>query len=87
MFKCKMVQRKPFPIYDVEYEGKFWNIIKSEDEGVRHKRWMAVQDNGGADVSYHSSKRAALHFIKTGEKFETKPVYAFRAGKQGKRIR
>ena len=82
--KCEMQLRRPFPVYELTHEDRKAFLIKSEDTGVRCKRWSLKYEDGNQD--FFKSKRAAVHFFRTGEKFKTKPVYANR-GKAQKRIR
>lgn len=85
--KYTMTQRKPFPIYDVEFEGKKGTVMKSEDEGVRCKRWILAEE-GDEKMKFFKSRRAAFCFFTTGEKFKTNPIFAVLGGRRGtKRIR
>ena len=78
-----LIQRRPFPIYDVEFEGKRGTLMKSKDGGIRCKRWALVEDENLEEVKYFPSRRAALFFFETGEKFKTNPVYATLGGRKG----
>lgn len=82
--QCKMINRKPFPVYSLVEDTRKAFLVKSEDEGVRCKRWKMIV-NPDKDL-FFSSKRAAIHFFQTGEKYKTKPVYSVR-NKSQKRIR
>lgn len=82
MFECKMISRKP-SVYSLLDEVRECTL-KNRPYEPRSRRWeleVNLQDCIG-----FPSKRAAVHFFKTGEKYKTKPVYLSR-GKTQKRIR
>jgi hypothetical protein len=84
MLECKMISRKPFICYSVVLDSRKVFLVKSGFV-ERSKRWkMIVSPDEGL---FFPSKRSALHFFQTGEKFKTKPVYASGKGKIQKRIR
>ncbi len=81
----KIVGRKPIA-YRVEFDGRVGEVFRTGDT-TRSKRWHldGVSYNESKDCT---SRRAAFHFFKTGEKFVTKPVYQVLGGRKGnKRIR
>lgn len=83
--KYTMTQRKPFPVYEVSVGEREAVVMKSEDDGVRSKRWQLIEE--GNETLYFSSRRAAFYFFEIGERFKTKPVYAGMRGGGSKRIR
>ena len=83
MFSYTHESRNP-TVWRVEFEGRVGHVLKSEDDGVRCKRWQLTE---GEDTKFFKSRRAAFYFFKTGEKFEPKPVYAIRGKGGAKRIR
>jgi hypothetical protein len=95
MIKYKMIQRRPFPIYDVEFEGKRGTLMKNGRRSVdssgplnQRWRWSLVEDENLGEVKFFKSRRAAFCFFETGEKFKTNPVFAVMGGRKGtKRIR
>ena len=91
MIECKLISRKPFLCYSVVCDGRKVFLVKSEKGSTeRAKRWKMIT-TASCDIEHEGdlffpSKRAAIHFFKTGEKFKTKPVYRSR-GKTQQRIR
>lgn len=83
MVKYTMESRKP-TVWKVEHEGRTGYVLKSEDDGVRCKRWQLTE---GEETKFFKSRRAAFCFFETGKKFETKPVYLRGARGSTKRIR
>ena len=93
MFIYKMVQRTPLLIYNIKDGYRKAFVEKLPNSG--RKKWrltvpmdnLPVSEGGEPDSVYSfSSRRAAFHFFKTGEKFEVTPVYTTR-DKNRKRIR
>ncbi len=86
MIECKMISRKPLLCYSVVMDSRKVFLVKNANGTERSMRWMLLVGIG--EDKFFPSKRAALHFFKTGEKFKTNPVYAARGGKNSKiRIR
>jgi hypothetical protein len=86
MLECKMISRKPFICYSVVLDSRKVFLVKSEKGSTeRSKRWKMIVSPD--EDLFFSSKRSALRFFQTGEKFKTKPVYASGKGKTQKRIR
>lgn len=86
MITYTMKERRPFPVYDVEFEGRRGKVFKTGDT-TRSKRWHldGVSYNESHDFR---SRREAFYFFETGEKFETNPEFAVLGGRKGtKRIR
>lgn len=92
MFSYTLESSKP-TTWRVECGGSFGFVMKNEDTS-RSKRWILItdpeQNDGGVlegEKKFFKSRRAAFHFFKTGEKFETKPVYDVRGKGGARRIR
>lgn len=83
MFTYTLENKKP-TVWRVEFDGRTGHVLKSEDDGVRSKRWQLKE---GEETKFFKSRRAAFYFFRTGEKFETKPVFARGAKGSQKRIR
>lgn len=75
-----LLRRKPAK-WAVEFDGREGTVEKTgiADRGVR---WKLTTESGGG---FFKSRRAAFHFFKTGERFETNPVYAVVGGRRSQK--
>ena len=82
----KMLRRKPSK-WEVEFEGRKAVIEKtsSTDRGIR---WRLTPDGGHIAGGFFKSRREALYYFTTGERFKTTPRFAVVVGRRGtKRVR
>lgn len=86
--KYTLLRRKPSK-WAVEFEGRTGTVEKTGDTG-RSGRWKLTEDTSedSRSIRHFRSRREAFHFFRTGERFETNPVFAVLGGRRGtKRIR
>ena len=90
-FTMKMLRRKPskWGLFDGHLAHAY---VEKTGETARSRRWrlqpldVTLEHSGGP--RYFRSRRAAVHYFVTGEKFETSPVFAVVGGRRSqKRVR
>lgn len=83
--KYSLMRRKPSK-WAIEFEGRTGFVEKTGDTG-RSGRWKLIEctSEDSRSIRYFKSRRAAFHFFRTGERHETKPVYAVLGGRKGTR--
>ena len=75
--RIKMLRRKPSK-WAVEFDGREGTVEKTgiADRGTR---WRLTCEGGGG---FFPSRRAALFFFETGERFKTNPVFLVVGGRR-----
>ena len=80
-FTMKIVRRKPSK-WAVEFDGRT-GFVEKTGRTERIRRWKLTLPDGPG--GYFASRRGAIHYFVTGEKFETNPVFAVLGGRRGTR--